>query len=60
MEEVKELRAQLDLELEMRSNSIPEKGEAVETEVRKEEVDVEKEYRNIFMKIVRKSYDKPR
>ena len=53
VEEVKELRAQLDLELEMRSNSIPEKGEAVETEVRKEEVDVEKEYRNIFMKIVR-------
>lgn len=53
VEEVKELREQLDLELEMRSNSIPEKGEAVETEVRKEEVDVEKEYRNIFMKIVR-------
>ena len=53
VEETKELRAQLELELEMRSNSIPEKGEAVETEVRKEEVDVEKEYRNIFMKIVR-------
>lgn len=53
VEEVKELRAQLDLELEMRSNSIPEKGEAVETEVRKEDVDIEKEYRNIFMKIVR-------
>ena len=53
VEEVKELRAQLDLELEMRSNSIPEKGEVVETEVRKEEVDIEKEYRNIFMKIVR-------
>jgi len=53
VEETKELRAQLELELEMRSNSIPEKTEVVEPEVRKEDVDIEKEYRNIFMKIVR-------
>ncbi len=53
VDEMKELRAQLDLELEMRANSIPESKEVVEPEVRKEEVDVEKEYRNIFMKIVR-------
>ena len=53
VDEVKELRAQLDLELEMRANSIPELKEVVEPEVRKEEVDIEKEYRNIFMKIVR-------
>lgn len=53
VDEMKELRAKLDLELEMRANSIPELNEVVKTEVRKEEVDVEKEYRNIFMKIVR-------
>lgn len=53
VDEMKELRAQLDLELEMRANSIPDSKEVVEPEVRKEEVDVEKEYRNIFMKIVR-------
>lgn len=53
VDEVKELRAKLDLELEMRANSIPELKEVVEPEVRKEEVDIEKEYRNIFMKIVR-------
>lgn len=53
VDEMKELREQLDLELEMRANSIPESKEVVEPEVRKEEVDVEKEYRNIFMKIVR-------
>ena len=53
VDEVKELRAKLDLELEMRANSVPELKEVVETEVRKEEVDIEKEYRNIFMKIVR-------
>lgn len=53
VDEIKELRAQLDLELEVRANSIPELKEVVKTEVRKEDVDIEKEYRNIFMKIVR-------
>lgn len=53
VDEMKELRAQLDLELEMRASALPEVEEVVKTEVRKEEVDVEKEYRNIFMKIVR-------
>lgn len=53
VDEIKELRAQLDLELEVRANSIPELKEVVKTEVRKEGVDIEKEYRNIFMKIVR-------
>lgn len=53
VDEMKELRAQLDLELEVRANSIPELKEVVKTEVRKEDVDIEKEYRNIFMKIVR-------
>ena len=53
VDEIKELRAQLDLELEVRANSIPELKEVVEPEVRKEEVDVEKEYRNIFSKLVR-------
>lgn len=53
VDEIKELRAQLDLELEVRANSVPELNEVVKTEVRKEEVDVEKEYRNIFSKLVR-------
>ena len=53
VDEMKELRAQLDLELEVRANSIPELKEVVKPEVRKEEVDVEKEYRNIFSKLVR-------
>lgn len=53
VDEIKELRAQLDLELEVRANSVPELKEVVKTEVRKEEVDVEKEYRNIFSKLVR-------
>jgi len=53
VDEIAELRAQLDLELVVRANSIPELKEVVEPEVRKEEVDIEKEYRNIFMKIVR-------
>ena len=51
VDEVKELRAKLDLELEMRANSVPELKEVVETEVRKKEVDIEKEYRNIFMNL---------
>lgn len=53
VDEMKELRAQLDLELEVRANSIPELKEVVKPEVRKEEVDIEKEYRNIFSKLVR-------
>lgn len=53
VDEMKELRAQLDLELEVRANSIPELKEVVKPEARKEDVDIEKEYRNIFMKIVR-------
>ncbi len=53
VEEVKELRAQLDLELEMRSNSIPEKGEVVEPEVRKEEVDLEEAYKDFYVRSLR-------
>ena len=55
--EVKELKEKLDLELEMRANALPEVAEVVEVEVSKEErkndVDLEEEYKNIFTKVLR-------
>lgn len=53
VDEMKELRAKLDLELEMRANSIPELNEVVKTEVRKEEVDLEEAYKDFYVKTLR-------
>ena len=53
--EVKELKEKLDLELEMRANALPEVAEAVETpkEERKNDVDLEEAYTEIFTKVLR-------
>lgn len=53
--EVTELREKLELELEMRANALPEVAEAVETpkEERKNDVDLEEAYKEIFTKVLR-------
>lgn len=53
--EVKELKEKLDLELEMRANALPEVAEAVEMpqEERKNDVDLEEAYKDVFMKVMR-------
>lgn len=53
--EVTELREKLELELEMRANALPEVAEAVETpkEERKDDVDLEEAYKEIFTKVLR-------
>ena len=53
VDEIKELRAQLDLELEVRANSIPELKEVVEPEVRKEESDLEEAYKDFYVRTLR-------
>lgn len=53
-DEVKDLRAQLDIELEMRANALPEINEVVETpEKRDADEDIEEAYAKIFTKMVR-------
>lgn len=53
--EVTELREKLELELEMRANALPEVAEAVEMpkEERKNDVDLEEAYKEIFTKVLR-------
>lgn len=53
--EVTELREKLELELEMRANALPEVAEVVETpkEERKNDVDLEEAYTQIFTKVLR-------
>ena len=53
--EVKELKEKLELELEMRANALPEVAEVVEVpkEERKNDVDLEEAYKEIFTKVLR-------
>lgn len=55
-DEVKDLRAKLDIELEMRANALPEVETVVETpEQREVDEDIETAYTKLFTKIVRNS-----
>ena len=53
VDEIKELRAQLDLELEVRANSVPELNEVVKTEERKTEESIDEAYNKLYSKIIR-------